>query len=598
MKMRSCLAAATALAMFSGCSVVDRQPDALEPDPARPVIAARDEDDSFRFLVVADTHAMVKAPGGGVRENQEFAPRLGFINSIDADFSIIVGDVIDGHAPPDQLERMWDGFDHIARKFRKRFFKVPGNHDIWDVDSERIWRERFGPTFYSFSHKDCHFVVLNSEDQTAPQRIDGEQLAWLAADLERSSTARRVFVFVHQPLWTYESNWHTHVHPLLANHGVDTVFSGHWHQYVLFPTRDGVRYVSASSVARENPEALGGFPSVLPVNVEGRRSSFTVLHPSGQEMPAYVVTPEAVESARELVKSLPVAAPDVQGSTSFEVTIQNPLGVSARAVAAVLGDGTPWGSNKTESLLAAGQAKTATLETRTSGRSFPLPEGIVDLHAGDVRLLRRRFFPNVTHWASTLESRVLDDFEDGDLRHRARRSGIASVDGAWTLRRDASQPPHLLELAVRRTALPGARSNRALRLSAPSGAALHPLVVLDVLLSEQPGAADLSGSVGITFLAKSDQRSKVRFAVEGAFGSKRTTCTSTAHGSELTLSEDFAAFVIYWHELRQPQGACPWKHCVGPFVTDQIESLCWSVEPSTSGLDVWLDDVSILYERQ
>ncbi len=75
-------------------------------------------------------------------------------------------------------------------------------------------------------------MILDSEDQRAPSRIAGAQLAWLKEDLA-AAKGKRIFVFLHQPLWREEglefsaTDWGRHVHPLLAQAGVDTVFAGH-----------------------------------------------------------------------------------------------------------------------------------------------------------------------------------------------------------------------------------------------------------------------------------------------------------------------------------------------------------------------------------
>jgi hypothetical protein len=88
-------------------------------------------------------------------------------------------------------------------------FQVLGNHDVeitaqTDEDSARAFRQRFGPTWYSFDRGEVHVVVLDDVFWFGGYLgyLDRRQLDWLAADLALVEKGRRVLVCLHIPPWT------------------------------------------------------------------------------------------------------------------------------------------------------------------------------------------------------------------------------------------------------------------------------------------------------------------------------------------------------------------------------------------------------------
>ncbi len=59
--------------------------------------------------------------------------------------------------------------------------EVPGNHDVrWSPHGVKIFRERVGPTYASFDHKGCHFVLLDSTAALSHWgHYESETLRWL-----------------------------------------------------------------------------------------------------------------------------------------------------------------------------------------------------------------------------------------------------------------------------------------------------------------------------------------------------------------------------------------------------------------------------------
>ena len=171
------------------------------------------------------------------------------VNLLRPDFVMSVGDLIEGYTEDEeQVQAEWREFLGFVDKMQMRFFFVAGNHDLTNPMMHKIWRDHFGPEWYSFDYKGVHFICLCSEDPNF--RIGDEQLEWLKKDLEKSRDARWTLVFLHKPLWFISERYRSFgifdktqwpkVEKLL--HGrKHTVFAGHTHHYAQFH-RNGATY--------------------------------------------------------------------------------------------------------------------------------------------------------------------------------------------------------------------------------------------------------------------------------------------------------------------------------------------------------------------
>ena len=140
--------------------------------------------------------------------------------SIKADFALNGGDhVFDALGAPKQRSlALFDMYDKAQQDLGLKFYHTIGNHDICGVYpasgvaeddpqyGKRMFEERFGKTYYSFDHKGCHFVVLDTVGITLDRhyegRVDAEQLQWLKADLGALREGTPVIVAGHIPLVT------------------------------------------------------------------------------------------------------------------------------------------------------------------------------------------------------------------------------------------------------------------------------------------------------------------------------------------------------------------------------------------------------------
>jgi predicted phosphodiesterase len=195
--------------------------------------------DSFRFAILGDRTGEAQA---GVYEQvwKEVAAE-------NPTFVLTVGDTIqgmdDGTAEAEwrEIRRVWEPF----RRFP--LYLTPGNHDIWSLESERLFRQYAGhPAHYGFDYGQAHFTVL---DNSRSDELAADELAFLEADLKAHATQPLKFVVSHRPSWLFNvalGNPNFAMHQLARRYGVQYVIAGHVHQMLHF-TLDGVAYVDVPS---------------------------------------------------------------------------------------------------------------------------------------------------------------------------------------------------------------------------------------------------------------------------------------------------------------------------------------------------------------
>ncbi|MCP4446516.1 MAG: metallophosphoesterase family protein [Myxococcales bacterium] len=187
----------------------------------------------LRFAVYGDVR-------GGHRVHSEIANAL-LGEAID--FVIVTGDMVMRGSD----EGDWQRFFAVAGPLLARlpYYPVAGNHDTGTSGDERrrmselfaLWpapadRPATG-AWHSFDISGVHFVMLDSNNYRHEA-----QLKWLEKDLlaTRTTGARAIFAVVHagpysRGLHLGHSYAAEHYAPLLREHGVTLLFSGHDHLY-------------------------------------------------------------------------------------------------------------------------------------------------------------------------------------------------------------------------------------------------------------------------------------------------------------------------------------------------------------------------------
>jgi 3',5'-cyclic AMP phosphodiesterase CpdA len=162
----------------------------------------------------------------------------------------------------------------------KQIHYVPGEHDT-STDDGKQYLERYGKGtkgggWYSFDHKDVHFVgLVNVLQLEGMGKLGGDQIQWLQKDLQGRSSSTPIVLFAHIPLWTVYPEWgwgtsdSEQALTLLKRFGSVTVLNGHIHQ-VMQKVEGNVRFHTAMSTAFPQP-APGSAPAPGPMKVPAER---------------------------------------------------------------------------------------------------------------------------------------------------------------------------------------------------------------------------------------------------------------------------------------------------------------------------------------
>jgi 3',5'-cyclic-AMP phosphodiesterase len=241
---------------------------------------------SFDFLFITDTHI---EPELAAYDGCAMAFRKAA--SIPADFAIQGGDHVFDALAVDRkrADSLFDLYAHTEQALGIKVHHAIGNHDHFGLFprsgvepgspgyGKQLFRERVGPTYYSFDHKGYHFVVLDTIQPTPncswEARIDDPQLDWLKADLAKIAPGMPVIVTAHVPLITAASEYAAptaasgsgvaavspiahpqlsvanawQVIPLLEKHNTLAVLQGHTHINEVIHFR-GISYITSGAV--------------------------------------------------------------------------------------------------------------------------------------------------------------------------------------------------------------------------------------------------------------------------------------------------------------------------------------------------------------
>ena len=204
----------------------------------------------------------------------------------------------------------FDTLDQVLKGARTgEVFYVPGEHDT-SADDGREYLARYGRMvhgrgWFSFDHKDVHFVGLsNVQVLEGLGQLGTEQLAWLKADLQSQPASRPVVVFAHIPLWSVYPEWgwgtadSEQALALLKRFGSVTVLNGHIHQ-VMRKVEGKVTFHTAMSTAFPQPApGAGSGPGPMKVPDDKLRAVLGITEiTSRMNRHSLAVTDEPLEAA-------------------------------------------------------------------------------------------------------------------------------------------------------------------------------------------------------------------------------------------------------------------------------------------------------------
>jgi 3',5'-cyclic AMP phosphodiesterase CpdA len=215
-----------------GCAgAAGAAPTTAGPTTVRPKVG-----EDFFFLQLSDTHWGFQGPPNP-HADVTLEQAIATINAVDVrpDFVVFTGDLTHQTDDPGQRRDRMARFSDIVSALKVKDVRfLPGEHDA-ALDQGDAFRRAFGETHYTFDHKGVHFVALDNVS-LGGAGLGGEQLRWLASDLERLPPEVPVIVLAHRPLFDLYPEWDwatkdgAQAIEMLDRRENVTVFYGHIHQ--------------------------------------------------------------------------------------------------------------------------------------------------------------------------------------------------------------------------------------------------------------------------------------------------------------------------------------------------------------------------------
>ncbi|HYQ56519.1 MAG TPA: metallophosphoesterase [Draconibacterium sp.] len=264
------------------------------------------ETEGFTFVFMTDVHISTEH-----RSTEGFKQAIDTINSLNPDFVLSGGDNIN-----DALALSYEASDSVyklfvntAKNLKSPFYSTMGNHEVFGLYEasgvspsheeygKQLYQNRIAKRYYSFDHKNWHFVVLDgiglTEDRHYYGHVDEEQLEWLKADLEKAGK-KPIAVSIHMPLFSIGSQIMqrptagmaetsivtnaNQVREILEQYNTKVVFQGHLH-FLEDIEYNGIHYITGGAVCSQwwQGKRFGLEEGFLKVDVNGEDFSWNYI---------------------------------------------------------------------------------------------------------------------------------------------------------------------------------------------------------------------------------------------------------------------------------------------------------------------------------
>ena len=178
---------------------------------------------NFQFGIMSDRN-------GGNRPGV-FDEAVKKLNLMQPEFVMCVGDLISGYTTDTAvIKKEWNEVNSIISGLRMPFFYLPGNHDITNKTMEKEWEKLYGKRYYSFVYKNTLFITLDTNDDD-DFNLTTKQTDFVINTLKKNAGVRWTFIFMHHPIWTYNTDGRFGKIEHALKERKYTVIAGHEHHY-------------------------------------------------------------------------------------------------------------------------------------------------------------------------------------------------------------------------------------------------------------------------------------------------------------------------------------------------------------------------------
>ena len=232
---------------------------------------------NFSFVFMTDVHV---APERHATEG--FLQAIDTINKLAPDFVISGGDnIMDALGQNEsRADSLYNLFEATVKKLKMPVYYTIGNHEVFGLYKEsgvspnhkkwgkKMYENRLSERYFSFDHKNWHFIVLDgigfTEDRHYFGIVDSVQVEWIKQDLQKTGTTKPVIVSIHIPLVSIgtqilngptkglkQSSVITNAHEIISileQFNVKLVLQGHAH-FLEDIYYNGIHYITGGAVS-------------------------------------------------------------------------------------------------------------------------------------------------------------------------------------------------------------------------------------------------------------------------------------------------------------------------------------------------------------
>lgn len=327
------------------------------------------QSETFTFLDITDTHQSATGSTEPLRKLVQDAAAM----SPPPAFIIDTGDITEAGR-----EEEYTRFKEAITGLEPAgigFYALPGNHDVrWSPDGKEGFVKQFGKLYQSFDRGGVHFILLDSTVVLEHWgHFDKLELDWLKNDLKRVKPETPVLLFMHHYIGrdapsTRMIDNEFELVPLLRNHNVVAIFTGHGHQDLAWKT-NGILTLMARGLYQGSYYRVSVTPLLLSIDR-------VVKEKPGQ--PVHIATLPMARKAKPSVMQVDWDDPDVP----FLERRRPAATLSPRAVNDIPD------KEKAEYRVDDGTWKPMTKDARDIWRDqFPTSGIPIGMHSADIRLV-------------------------------------------------------------------------------------------------------------------------------------------------------------------------------------------------------------------
>jgi hypothetical protein len=270
-----------------------RTADAAETPQAQPSVALPNKDGTYKFAVLGDF-------GTGSDEQYEMGREMANVHSrFQYEHVILVGDNLYGSERPQDFRKKFEQPYKALLDAGVKFYASLGNHDSREQRYYKLFNMD-GRLYYSFNPKPE--VRLFALESTYPEP---EQIKWFEKELKSSGSHWKI-PFFHHPLYSSGERHGSDIRlrrtlePMLLEHGVTVVFTGHDHTYERTKPQNGITYFVVGSGGKLRSGGIDGSTGItakgfdsdqafLVAEIDGDQMFFNTISRRGQVVDSGVI---------------------------------------------------------------------------------------------------------------------------------------------------------------------------------------------------------------------------------------------------------------------------------------------------------------------